>query len=356
MKPINQLGFSFCIFFSFALELSQISTILLSTFIFLLMYLFKFIYDYYPKSNPVNLMQYNKKILPEVSSFLMQNPSKKNKTIIMPLSDKDFDPTEAALAWYILKNDYNYHIEFVTENGLATPRCDMITLKGEGLGFFTKLVFNLINVLVKQQIVFKAYDLMQNDPNFLKPRSWKSKDFKFSDYDGVWIAGGHAEGVKQLLDSEELKMQISEYWQLKRPIAAVCHGVLLIARSTLKQDPKKSVLFGRKTTSLVNYQELIAYKLTAWTHGLLFRTYKDTTEDEILKLMYGVKNIEEAKKLNMKEKFFDEGPFRTKKQFGGKNIGRYGYIVEDGNFLSGRWPGDVEILAHRFAQKLQKDD
>ena len=323
---------------------------LIITFFFILVY---FVLQYYPKSNKINENYYNKKILPEIRSFLELNSVViQNKRILFPLPDRDFDPTETALSWKILKDHYKFQIEFATENGSKKPVCDMITLKGQGLSSISKLIFDMLDIRVKQNVVLKAYESLEKDANFCNPKSWKLLDF--ADYDGIWITGGHAPGMKQFLDNKDLQRKISEFWDYEKPIAAVCHGVLLVARSTLKDEPLKSVLFGRKTTSLVNYQEIFAYVLTAWSHGKLFRTYEETTEDEIIRLIYGTKTVEEAKKINKVMELYDEGPLKVKKEFEGKNIGEFGYIVEDGNYLSGRWPGDVEILAHRFAQNLQK--
>lgn len=327
----------------------------ISFLVILMCYFLKLCYSYYPKANKENRDHYYNEILPEISKFLSNMPKLTPKRILFPLPDRDFDPTESALAWKILKETYKYHIDFTTETG-EKPICDQITLQGKGLNFFTNIIFNLIDVKIKQKLVLQAYNAMENDENFKNPISWQ-KGIDFSHYDGIWVTGGHAQGMKQLLDSQYLQNQISRFWELKRPIAAVCHGVLLVARARDVKDPSKSVLSQRKTTSLVNYQELIAYLLTFWSHGNLFRTYEETTEDEILQLIYGCQNIQEAKEKNQILKRYDEGPFAIAKEFGKiGHIGRNGYIVEDQNYLSGRWPGDVEILAHKFGQNLQKNN
>jgi len=352
MNQIRILGAVISFFLATFIELTGYQTIFLTIVVFMMLYILSGCYSYYPSGNKENKKHYYDEILPEVSNFLSNPPIIAPKKILMPLPDRDFDPTECALAWKILKEDYKYEVDFATENG-ATPKCDQITLKGEGLNFITKIIFNLLDVRVKQKIVLQAYESMENDINFKSPYAWNMGVVRFSDYDGIWISGGHAQGMRQLLGCTYLQRQLAEYWELKKPIAAVCHGVLMVARSRDMKDTSKSVLSGRKTTSLVNYQELIAYNFTSWSHGRLFRTYDETTENEILRFMYGCKNEPEAREINKKQKFYDEGPFMIKKEFGGNKIGRYGYIVEDGNYLSGRWPGDVEILAHRFAQKLQ---
>ena len=354
MNKIRLFGAALSYYFATVFEFSGYQTIILTISVFVFLSFFERCYFYYPSANKENVNHYYSNILPEVAKFLSNKSSLvlKPKKILMPLPDTDFDPTECALAWKILKEEYKCEIVFTTENG-AIPKCDPITLRGEGLNFITRIIFNVIGVQVRQQVVLNSYQEMENDINFKSPKAWNQGDVKMNEFDGIWITGGHAQGMRQLLSCKYLQRQLAEYWELQRPVAAVCHGVLMVARTRNFKDTSKSVLSGRKTTSLVNYQELIAYNLTSWSHGRLFRTFDDTTEDEILKLMYGCLSIEEARARNSKQKLYDEGPFLVEKEFGTKQIGRRGYIVEDGHYLSGRWPGDVEILAHRFGQKLQ---
>ena len=48
-------------------------------------------------------------------------------------------------------------------------------------------------------------------------------------FDGLLLAGGHAPGMRQYLGSAVLRDQVARFWALGRPVAAICHGVLVLA-------------------------------------------------------------------------------------------------------------------------------
>lgn len=352
MKKTRVIGAAISFSIASLFDLSGYQTLFMTVLVFAILHFLEILLFYYPEANKANLSHYYDRILPEVTKLNESLRELPRKRVLMPLPDCDFDPTETALAWRILTERYNCEVDFTTEKG-EVAQCDPITLKGQGLGFIARLVFDyIIDVRVRQKLVLEAYSQMTKSPNFISPKAWIKAEVKFADYDGVWLTGGHAPGMKQYLSCTFLQRQFSEFWELKRPVAAVCHGVLFVARSRNFKDTSKSLLYLHKTTSLVNYQELLSYYLTFWWTGNLFRTYPETTENEIMRLVYGARTADEARAKNKKMGYYDEGPFVNKKRFTGKNIGKYAYIVEDGHYLSGRWPGDVEVLAHRFGQKI----
>ena len=81
-------------------------------------------------------------------------------------------------------------------------------------------------------------------------------------FDGLILPGGHAPGMRQYLGSPVLSEQVGRFWRLNRPVGAICHGVLVLART---RDPAtgRSVLANRRTTCLPKYMERSAYLATA---------------------------------------------------------------------------------------------
>jgi hypothetical protein len=69
-------------------------------------------------------------------------------------------------------------------------------------------------------------------------------------------------------------------FKARKPIGAICHGVLLLARSVDRQTGK-SVLYGRKTTALTKPLEMSAWMLTRWCLKDYFRTYRQPVQDEV---------------------------------------------------------------------------
>nr|WP_243875933.1 DJ-1/PfpI family protein [Streptomyces sp. 846.5] len=136
-----------------------------------------------------------------------------------------------------------------------------------------------------------------------------------------------------------LQRKVAEFWRLGRPVAAICHGPLVLARA---QDPAtgRSVLHGRRTTCLPEYLERSAYLLTAWRLGRYYRTYPAYVQDEIAAALASPAD-------------FRRGP-RTPSQRGTATDHRPAFVVEDGNYLSARWPGDAYLFAERFLAMLEK--
>jgi protease I len=137
--------------------------------------------------------------------------------------------------------------------------------------------------------------------------------------------------MRQYLESEELQAAAAEFFAQDKPVGAICHGVLLAARSRGRDG--KSVLFGRKTTALTKTMELAAWALTRLYLGDYYRTYPVTVEDEVRAALANTDD-------------FVVGPIAVRRDSPARPD--IGFTVRDGNYLSARWPGD----AHRFGGKF----
>lgn len=168
--------------------------------------------------------------------------------ILMPVSQTDFDPSEASIAWKIL-SDAGIPVKFATPTG--TPgAADVRMLTGEGLGIWKR-------ILMARKDAIDAYRAMAETESFKRPL--KYSDIRATDFKGILLPGGHAPGMRPYLESAELMKCIVDFMNAKKPVGAICHGVLLAARST---SGGKSVLHGRKVTCLLKSQEMAAYNLT----------------------------------------------------------------------------------------------
>ena len=179
------------------------------------------------------------------------------------------------------------------------------------------------------------YAEMQTDEQFRAPLAWA--DVAPNEFDGLILPGGHAPGMRQYLGSELLRGKVAEYWGLGRPIGAICHGVLVLAR-TIDPTTNHSVLHGRRTTCLPKYMERSAFFTTAWRLGRYYRTYPAYVEDEVRSaLRDGADFVRGPRVLSKRGTETDDAP---------------AFVVEDGNYVSARWPGDAYLFAKRFAALL----
>ena len=80
----------------------------------------------------------------------------------------------------------------------------------------------------------QAYAEMIADPDYLAPQRWDAVDA--SAYDALLLPGGHrARGMRDYLESEILQGIVASFFDAEKPVAAICHGVLLAARSISKR-------------------------------------------------------------------------------------------------------------------------
>src|SRR4051812_8844370 len=107
--------------------------------------------------------------------------------ILFPLPDRDFDVTEVAVPWKLLR-DAGHEPVFATEAG-ATPACDPLLLTG--------VVFGKLGAR-PEPIAF--YREMEASPEFTAPIKWA--DCNADAFDALFLAGGHAPGMKQYLGSD----------------------------------------------------------------------------------------------------------------------------------------------------------
>ncbi len=244
--------------------------------------------------------------------------------VLIPLPDHDFDVTEVAVPWRELTNN-GFEAVFATEDGGEAPSADPLLLTG--------VLFGQAGAEPEPK---RFYDELTRDRAFREPLAWR--DIKPSDFDGLLLPGGHAPGMRQYLGSPVLQDKVSEFWKLDRPVGAICHGVLVLARTELNGV---SVLNDRETTCLPKYLERLAYYATAWKLGKYYRTYPAFVEDEVREALR-----------DPSIQFF-RGPL-TGAVRDTQEDAAPAFLVEDRNYLSARWPGDAYSFARRLIEKLNE--
>jgi protease I len=178
-----------------------------------------------------------------------------------------------------------------------------------------------------------AYAEMQLSTEFLSPIAYDAIDIKSAD--AILLPGGHAQGMKPYLESPRLQNFIAEHFIAQKPLAAICHGVVLAARS-LRGDGK-SILHGFKTTALLQKQEMLAWQITRTWLGNYYRTYDQSVQAEVTHAL-------------ARQDDFLEGPMPLTRD-SEKNL-KPGFVVRDRHYLSARWPGDAHNLARELHAML----
>jgi putative intracellular protease/amidase len=217
-----------------------------------------------------------------------------------------------------------HEVRFATEAGGARPAADQRLLDG--------VIFGQLGAEDEPKAFYAE---MQADAGYRSPIAWA--DIEPADFDGLILAGGHAPGMRQYLASEVLRRQVARYWALDRPVGAICHGVLVLAR-TVDPSTGRSLLYGRTTTCLPKYMERSAFLATAWRLGRYYRTSPEYVEDEVRDALRDDGDfVRGPGVLSKRGTDADDGP---------------AFVVEDGRYVSARWPGDAYLFAKRFADRL----
>ncbi len=242
--------------------------------------------------------------------------------VLLPLPDRDFDVTEVAVPWHVLTSA-GHQVVFATEAGGRPPAADPRLLTG--------VLFGQLGAAPEPKAL---YGRMAEDAAFREPLAWTHIDP--SSFDALLLPGGHAPGMIQYLGSSELRSSVAAFWDLGRPVGAICHGVLVLAR-TIDPATGVSVLADRSTTCLPKFMERGAYLATAWKLGRYYRTYPAYVEDEVTAALSDPGQ-------------FSRGPLGLTRDTA--TTDRDGFTVLDGTYLSARWPGDAYTFARRFAELI----
>lgn len=281
-------------------------------------------------------------------------------TVLIPLPRVDFDPSEVAVSWKVL-TQLGHRMVFATPDG-GVASGDGLMLSGEGLDLWgwipgLRRIVAVGRALRADRAARSAYEDMESSPEYRAPTSWASACL--DEVDGLLLAGGHrARGMRRYLESPRLQELCVEAFAREIPVAAICHGALLVARSV---DPgtRRSVLYGRTTTALTWQLERTAWRLARVTRFWDPTYYGTYVEAAGQPPGYMSVQAEVTRALRDPADFRDVDPSEPDARL--KRNGRVrdspcderpAFVVRDGNYISARWPGDVHTFAKRFAEML----
>lgn len=281
--------------------------------------------------------------------------------VLILLPQRDFDPSEVAVTWKIL-TDQGHRVVFATPDGLPAS-ADPLMLGGEGLDFWGRIPvlrkIKLLGLLLRANAdARRAYAQLQTSPAFLHPLRYVN--LALAEYDALVLPGGHwARGMRQYLEDPFLQRLVADSFDADKPVAAICHGVVLAARS-ISPRTGKSVLSGRKTTALTWTLEKAAWSTMRFFGRVwdpdYYRTYSESNSEPA---GYRSVQAEVTRALASPNDFCDvphDAAHHFRKASGlfrdSSTDQRPAWVVRDGRYVSARWPGDVHGFAKTFAAVL----
>jgi putative intracellular protease/amidase len=242
------------------------------------------------------------------------HPAQVVPAILMPLPDCDFDPTQSAVPWAWCASR-GWKVAFSTEHG-DCPQADPYKLKGPLPG--------LLSAAAKAQV---AYRQMSQDPAYQHPLPYAEIDPQR--YQALLLPGGDGLRMRQYLESQVLRGKVLQFWQQAKLIAAICRGVLVLARTI---DPRtgRSLLYGRRVTTLPKSLDRLGYLLDS---RLLKRgrlEYSNPVADEVHACLAHPQDFSAGRSILAP------------------------YAVIDGNLVTSRWSMDAELFSRRFTVELAR--
>jgi putative intracellular protease/amidase len=281
-------------------------------------------------------------------------------TVLIPITDRDLDPTEVAITWKVLRA-HGHRVVFATDSG-GPGVADDIMVTGRGLDFWSAIpVLGAITIVGRMLRANKdarhAYHDMLDSLEYRLPSSWA--EATLDGIDALLLPGGHrARGMRSYIDSDALHRLVVDAFARRLKVAAICHGVLLAARSV---DPATghSVLYGHKTTALTWALERTAWRLTRVTRFWDPDYYRTYTEEPGQPAGYMSVQSEVTRALKNPADFCDveRGSQHWRMKTSGMvrdtaTDSRPAFVVDDGDYVSARWPGDTHTFATVLSQKL----
>jgi putative intracellular protease/amidase len=282
--------------------------------------------------------------------------------VLVLLPARDFDPSEAAVCWRVLV-DAGHSVHFGTPDGKPATADEMM-LTGQGLDPWGAIPLlrklTLIGLLMRaNRGARKAYAEMIAHPSYLAPQRWEAIDAAACD--GLLLPGGHrARGMREYLESEILHNIVVSFFDAEKPVAAICHGVLLAARS-ISQRTGRSVLHGYQTTALTWAFENSAWSVARFTRFWdpnYYRTYLEqagqprgfmSVQQEVTRALARAEDFRDVPK---------DDPLYRRKTSGlvrdTMDDETPAFVVRDRNYVSARWPGDVHTFAKTFVGMLAR--
>lgn len=244
--------------------------------------------------------------------------------VLFLLPASDYDPTECAVPWQIL-TQAGWDVQFATPDGQPAYADSRLVTTGFGV---------MSPLFMTRKRDLKAYAQMTQHPAFKSPLRYE--EVKVDEIQGLLIPGGHAKGVKTLLDSPLAQNIVNDAFRAKLPMAAVCHGVLLLAR-TRNADTGNSWLHGRKVTALPAWMEYFAYYTTRFWLGDYYRTYPESVEHEVKNGLAASADFRQGMWLPYRDAPGGGGPVN---------------VVVDDHLVTARWPGDCYTFGEAFKALL----
>lgn len=244
----------------------------------------------------------------------MSDPSASPPRVAIVLPERDFDVTEVATPWHEFRAS-GFEVAFATASG-APGSADPLLLTG--------VVFGQLGAAPE---AVRRYERMLESPEFQAPLRFE--ELEPEAFDAFVLPGGHAPGMREFLESEQLQRMVVEWFRRESLVGAICHGPLVLAR-TIDPATGRSVIHDHRLIALPKLLERAAWLATAWKHGSYYRTYRQYVQDELVAAL------------------------RSPDQFVRASLPTTPRVVRDRNLVTARWPGDAEAFARELVAQVRR--
>ena len=116
---------------------------------------------------------------------------------------------------------------------------------------------------------------MQEDGSFNSPLPFDGIDP--GAFDGLVLPGGHAAEtlaslyLESIAERTPLQAKVQQFWRMRKPVVAVCHGVLVLSRAGVLGDAATPVIRTMAVTPITSRGRSTVTTRTRYTHKMSLR-------------------------------------------------------------------------------------
>ena len=282
-------------------------------------------------------------------------------TVLIPIPDMDFDPTEVAVSWQVLTGK-GHVVVFATESGRPAA-ADDIMLSGRGLDVWSR-VPGLGRVVVVGRFLRAngdaraAYAQMLDSEAYRHPIAWT--DARLDDVEALPVPGGHrARGMRSYIDSEVLQALVVEAF--RRPCSSR-RSVTVCSRGSIRrlrdrplgairpQDHCAHMGFRKAGVAVDPQHEVLGPRLLPDLFRPRGRSCRlMSVEAEVTRALENPGDFCNVPRNSPNRRKQTSGMVRDT-----ATDSRPAFVVDDGSYISARWPGDTHAFAATVSAKLHE--
>lgn len=262
------------------------------------------------------------------------------KKILIPLPLNGHDVAQVSIGWKLFSLEPGYRVYFAvgkednTVRPIHTPKPEPMYEKPPPSSF-------IASTLAPNKEARFFYKEMEQCEEYKHPLAWE--DIDPAHFDALLITGGYTQGVAYQVSNQSLQKLVVKFWKShsfenSKVVGAIDRGTLVLSRSSFPET-RHSVLYSYKTTALPKWIEKVSNYVANTFAPMDAASETDVScSDQVRRVLSDPENLISGPSIIGKGTWFDDSN---------------AFVVQDHNYFSGRWTGDIYLLIKKMIQHLE---